>query len=286
MSKFMERRTSYNNTSFHYYLFSFIFLLLVSLTTTSSTHHQGQGGWFWFCSAFNRADVNHRHIAGLWQLTQTKQRNRPLKEFTVYPKDKYKDKNSDNNGDETILLKLFENGQFEQFHNDDIEEGKIPEKLQYVKADAVLDRYAAFGKFKGSWELVDGKLILAADRPDVSSDRNHHQSSSSKSADEDTVLEGDLVTFSEEGLVDNPALSSAGSTASNSKTVVDTHLSVKNGRINVGRFMYSKEPSIIFRYTDIQTNTEGSIPIEASTWFIEHATIEGRGGNHRKIFRI
>jgi hypothetical protein len=231
-------------------------------------------------------EVSHRHIPGLWKLTPTTTRNPnplptryPIKEFTVYPKDKYKQRTTgidgeletSNNKKPSILLMLKENGQFEQYPEDTNCESMmssriqqqqqtfIPEKLQYHKAADVLDRYSAFGRLRGNWELVDGKLILAPDRP-INDDEYDKTS-------QDAVLEGEVVAFSERGLSDNPALArkshhhddnnpntndSPPNTApksnhnSNSKVVLDTHLSVPKGRINVGRFMYPKHHPYFF----------------------------------------
>ncbi|KAG7349386.1 hypothetical protein IV203_011983 [Nitzschia inconspicua] len=205
-------------------------------------------------------EVSHRHIAGLWKLTQTTTSNSfqqpqryPIKEFTVYPKDKNRRTSTTNTLSEikkqSILLMLKENGQFEQYteENDENSSSSIPDKLQYHKAD-ILDRYSAFGRLRGSWELVDGKLILAPDRPTNDGDKKS----------QDAVLEGEVVAFSEQGLADNPALSknydnddgSSSTTSTNSENrnnpVLDTHLSVPKGRINVGRFMYPKHHPYFF----------------------------------------
>ncbi|KAG7374427.1 L27 protein interaction domain containing protein [Nitzschia inconspicua] len=205
-------------------------------------------------------EVSHRNIAGLWKLTQTTTSNSfqqplryPIKEFTVYPKDKNRRTSTTNTLSEikkqSILLMLKESGQFEQYteENDENSSSSIPDKLQYHKAD-ILDRYSAFGRLRGSWELVDGKLILAPDRPTNDGDKKS----------QDAVLEGEVVAFSEQGLADNPALSknndnddgSSSTISTNNENrnnpVLDTHLSVPKGRINVGRFMYPKHHPYFF----------------------------------------
>lgn len=210
-------------------------------------------------------EVSHRHIAGLWKLTQTtslnsggQQQRYPIKEFTVYPKDKDKRRQHADtvSKQQSILLMLKENGQFEQYTEEDTEQSStpstIPDKVQYHKAADVLDRYSAFGRLKGNWELVDGKLILAPDRPTNNDDK------------QDAVLEGEVVAFSEQGLADNPALQasnddshatatdsptpSAQTNKNKNKAVLDTHLSVPKGRINVGRFMYPKHHPSFFDF--------------------------------------
>ena len=61
------------------------------------------------------AIVNRRAIAGLWRLTPTI--NRPLKEFTVYPKKK-KVPTEESLSDD-LLLMLREDGSFQQFQDDE-----------------------------------------------------------------------------------------------------------------------------------------------------------------------
>jgi hypothetical protein len=229
------------------------------------------------CSAYSPI-VNHRAIAGIWKLKQTSITSSPLKEFTVYPKASKK-RNSDENKE--VLLMLKEDGSFQQYSE---EQQQVPDKLRFFnnyemdeKANetAVLDRYCEFGKLKGKWELVGDKLILAADRPIGDDGRS---SSIPKTNDDtaDTILEGEVVATTEEGLLDNPVLSSynddprvddygntgASSSSSNKSkpdsrvgdrndakssrggkgnsrsSVVDTHLSVPKGQVNVGRFTY------------------------------------------------
>lgn len=228
-------------------------------------------------------DVNHRAIAGLWKLKQTPTSSSipyPLKEFTVYPKmpKQQRKPSEDEISSKEVLLMLKEDGSFQQYSD---QEQKIPDKLRFFSSDdpqnsdngAVLDRYCEFGKLKGKWNLVGGRLILAADRPD---DENGKPSSSASTASEDitdTFLEGEVVATTEEGLLDNPVLGS-GSTASSSDgtdeskpnespdnanknspggggavsraSVVDTHLSVPKGRVQVGRFTYPKHHPSFF----------------------------------------
>jgi len=219
----------------------------------------------------------------------------PLKEFTVYPKAHIKKSNNNNDKKKEVLLMLKEDGSFQQYSS---EEQAIPDKLRFfnndrtkVKADEdndVLDRYCEFGKLKGKWSLVGGRLILAADRP--MDDYGQSDSSPKRSNDiTDTILEGEVVATTEEGLLDNPVLgdhkddtgattqansisgndngndSLTGSSdesnhdsksstidsgeqnekntkhsrsAGNTGSVLDTHLSVPKGQVNIGRFTY------------------------------------------------
>jgi hypothetical protein len=243
---------------------------------TSSKFLRAAATCVWLLQALASAyspEVSHRHIAGLWKLTPTTTTTNPLprypiKEFTVYPKDKDKNRITRSDGDtsitqQSILLMLKENGRFEQYPVDANYDSTlsppphpqsfIPEKLKFHKVAHVLDRYSAFGRLKGNWELVDGKLILAPDRP---TDDDNHKA-------QDAVLEGKVVAFSERGLSDNPALAknshhrdntnnsppsseSKDNSNNRSNVVLDTHLSVPKGRINVGRFMYPKHHPYFF----------------------------------------
>ncbi len=218
-------------------------------------------------------DVNHRDIAGLWKLKQKRTSSSPpfpIKEFTVYPKVPKK-RIYDESKTKEVLLMLKEDGSFQQYD----QEQKAPDTLRFfdsqkaskeAKDDAILDRYCEFGKLKGKWELVGGKLILAADRPIGD---NGQSPSMGKTNEEitDTILEGEVVATMEEGLSDNPMLraddngsidiSSSRTSGleppsaidrsdaksirggrANRNSVVDTHLSVPKGRVNVGRFTY------------------------------------------------
>ena len=170
---------------------------------------------------------------------------------------------------------LKEDGSFQQYSDQE----KVPDKLRFIDSEAtkanegaVLDRYCEFGKLQGKWELVGGKLILAADRP---MGENGKTPSMGKTSEEiaDTILEGEVVATTEEGLSDNPVLgdekinsktssdtsdtsktmASVGNTAkstggakANRNSVVDTHLSVPNGQVNIGRFTYPQHHPSFF----------------------------------------
>jgi len=148
----------------------------------------------------------------------------PLKEFTVYPKVPKDQSNDDANSKKEVLLMLKEDGSFQQYSSD---EQQIPDKVRFfdgkkqknVKGngrddededadddeDDILDRYCEFGKLKGKWNLVGGRLILAADRP---MDEQGKSNASLKPNQDiaDTILEGEVVATTEQGLVDNPVL--------------------------------------------------------------------------------
>jgi len=251
--------------------------VLISLTLTSIAYLFSSP-----CSAYTPV-VNHRAIAGLWKLKQTPTLSSlpyPLKEFTVYPKVP-KERNSNENKSKEVLLMLKEDGSFQQYSE---QEQKVPDKLRCFnnhktneksKDIAILDRYCEFGKLRGKWNLVGGKLVLAADRPTGEDGRT---SLVPKTNDDiaDTILEGEVVATTEEGLLDNPVLSSHnddpqrdddGNVGANSidapavhhndaericvddnnrSSILDTHLSVPKGQVNVGRFTYPQHHPSFF----------------------------------------
>jgi len=252
------------------------------------------------CSAYS-PNVNHRAIAGLWKLKQiptSSSVSYPLKEFTVYPKVPNKSKTNKNNSKE-VLLMLKEDGSFQQYSN---HEQKAPDKLPFFEHSeakektAVLDRYCEFGKLKGKWNLVDGKLILAADRP-MSDDGSTSSIPNISDDAPDTFLEGQVVSKTEKALYDNPVLrtqsddpqvdnSDATDASMSNKvkldasvgnrneakssrdgrgtgsSVLDTHLSVPKGQVNVGRFTYPQRHPSFFDAPMFKPRASGNFELK------------------------
>jgi hypothetical protein len=221
------------------------------------------------CSLAYIPGVNRRTIAGLWKLVHKKKSSRrqqqfPLKEFTVYPKDKEKDRqrlpraaleedSTDSNANE-ILLMLKEDGSFQQYAADDRQrdqEVTIPDKLTLHKEDdAFLDSF--FGRIQGKWDYVDGKLILAADRPE------------NNPKVEDTLLVGEVVAKKEESLADNPIVQNTTDIEQNTikPSKFDTHLSVPKGKVNVGKFFYPKQHPSFFEQPMFSPTTKGKFELK------------------------
>jgi hypothetical protein len=180
--------------------------------------------FFWHWSSAYVPEVNHGAIAGLWKLTQ---RTGPadqflMKEFTVFPKVAQRKPEASSGDEQEMLLMLHEDGHFVQYEEDEI---NIPDTLKYHDdAETILNKF--FGKIKGKWDYIDGKLILAADRPTIGKvDPNP-----------DTLLVGKVEAHSEESLVDNPVLNqNADDSESGENHYFDTHLSVPKGKVKVGR---------------------------------------------------
>lgn len=193
---------------------SFAWIVFVSVRPTLA---------FEWSAGSKQPEVDRLALAGLWKLTP---RIVPMKEFTVYPKqptEKLPD----------YLLMLKEDGSFQQYKND-----------EEVDVDASWSRFQARNRTlgaldevtKGKWDYVDGKLILAADRPE----------SGSQSSPEDKLLVGRVVASYESSLDDNPVLKPLREPLQDhsATATVDAHLSVPRGTIKIGRFMYpTRHPS-------------------------------------------
>ena len=184
--------------------------------------------------AYATPELNRRNMAGLWRLTSPKsvlvplleaaQQTAggappvPMKEFTVYPK-KYKE----------LLVMLKEDGSFQQYNQDSSSNKKI----------------------RGTWDYIDGKLILAADRPDT--------------AQRDTILVGKVVATSHTSLVDNPLVPHAEQALANQTTTtaaMDTHLSVPKGSVKVGKFFYPKNHPSFFEQPIFSPTPTGSFQLK------------------------
>ena len=262
------------------------------------------------CSYAYRPPLNHRDIAGLWKLTQSKPSPvpptvfYPMKEFTVYPRDKERQSKraeelrqrlalaKSEAETEEILLMLKEDGSFQQYSSDDDEKAVIPDKLRYHNDEsAVLERF--FGNIKGRWDFVDGKLYLAAERPNNIPDIS-----------EDTLLVGQVVATHGQSLEGNPALlntndppptpeqqqqqqtpmsgsndnsnienkkkatsstpkmTSATTTSTDDDVDEDTHLSVPQGEVNVGKFTYPKNHPAFFDQPMFRPTPKGNFQLK------------------------
>lgn len=206
----------------------------------------------------------NRDIAGVWRLTSKKSflprvqapkvTQYPLKEFTVYPKKK--NTNDVTKGsldrDEDILLLLREDGKFVQYES--------PEQTSASKEDVY-----AVSEMKGSWALMDGKLILATARSkDIKNIR-------AEGHDHDTILEGKIVATSDSRLIDNPVLLEQQQQNKNSKgkgegdkkeeKMEDVHLSVPKGDVKIGKFFYPQSHPSFFEQPIFDPTSTGSFEL-------------------------
>lgn len=184
-----------------------------------------------------------------------------MKEFTVFPIKKKQMK--EEKKDEDILLLLREDGNFVQY-------GDAATVAKNGKQNEVLGSKESM---KGSWGLVDGKLILAADRAqDIKNIR-------SEAKNVDTILTGEVQAISGEELVDNPALmknqkeqsgegvgneSSSAKDSRNNNPLTkreDVHLKV-SGEIAVGKFFYPQDHPNFFEQPMFGPTPTGSFELQ------------------------
>jgi len=256
----------------------------------------------WSSAGIGRPEVNRRAIAGIWKLTPKAAVQLPMKEFTVYPK-KPKNIDDDDNVPE-LLLMLKEDGSFQQYSSELLLEGNANDEDD----DANHDIDSSWSQFKssrqkrkddssklrdfikGTWDFLDGNLILAADRPDeerttysrmADGEAKNKQKRSKeeqstpakkrkvqkKAAAADTLLKGRVVANYQTRLQDNPALAASDSkqssnvTSTTTKTALDTHLSVPKGSINIGKFFYPKNHPSFFEQPMFQPVKKGSVTL-------------------------
>ena len=190
----------------------------------------------------------------------------PMKEFTTFPRSKKSDTDEGLTFPAAvpapkkktlteIFIKIKDDHTFEQcqalkFSDGADEDNSLEEMLEMELTKRERESFA----WKGTWDFVDGNLILAADRPekkpfsvyddDVARDGEG-------SAEKDTILVGKVAVHSEESLTENPAVEQlrdtgddlSGSSTSPSrprKGTIDVYLSIPKGKIKTGKFMYPK----------------------------------------------
>jgi len=178
-----------------------------------------------------------------------------MKEFTVFPPKEKKENSQQSNNAEDILLLLREDGHFVQYGNEKSKDDP----------NQVIEGTSSLGTMKGSWALVDGNLILAADRSEdtanIRSDGKKH----------DTILTGQVKATSGLKLLDNPALiekqgdehendnSKTSSTPPSAKE--DVHLSV-SGEITIGKFFYPQKHPSFFEQPMVDGTATGSFELK------------------------
>mmetsp|Transcript_23999 Transcript_23999/g.40896 ORF Transcript_23999/g.40896 Transcript_23999/m.40896 type:complete len:537 (+) Transcript_23999:249-1859(+) len=249
-------------------------------------------------NAYSLGDVDPRALRGVWRLTsldpsglpfERKQQTQnqspralwelrgflPMKEFTTYPKrakldlddkltESFQKKQSE------IFIKLKEDYTFEQctalhFSDGIDDDGTLEDQLAMEVSKRERESFA----WKGTWDFVDGELILAADR---SEKKQFYEVEDTPSNEADTILVGRVAVQSEESLTDNPAMEqqkeplSDEDAATNDRTVrkkeqIDVHLSVPRGKIKTGKFMYPKEHPAFFEQPIFRPQPKGSFEL-------------------------
>ena len=189
----------------------------------------------------------------------------PMKEFTTYPKKK-KSEVADNSMDSIptkkqqteIFIKLKDDHTFAQctslqFSDGEDESQSLEEQLESELSKREKESFL----WTGTWDFVNSKLILAADRPDPSKkafSMYDEDSSADGNIDMDTILIGKVAVTEDKSLTDNPALEqhqstdtdTEGSSSSQSKSTIDVHLSVPKGKIQTGKYMYPQNHPSFF----------------------------------------
>ena len=208
---------------------------------------------------------------------------RPLKEFTKLPKKKKKPlPTAKAIEEEELLLMLRDDGSFIQYGKhrpgEDGEEIKRKEKEKLMKKPAFVSKAAeetvesfqedgndeeeTAGVMKGTWDFIDGKLILAADRPKDLKDL--------RAIGHDTILSGDVVVKAEESLEDRSVIEGEkeGKTEAKKKDYgnnddgsYDVHISVPEGTVEIGRFFYPKHHPSFFEQPIYSPTKTGSFQL-------------------------
>ncbi|KAL7431457.1 hypothetical protein ACHAXH_007134 [Discostella pseudostelligera] len=265
--------------------------------------------------AYSIGDVDPRALRGIWRLTSLDdeglpfERNKkygrgifhaqsappsdprtiwqlrgflPMKEFTTYPKKKQGElENSRNNivppkKQTEIFIKLKDDHTFEQcksLFSDGKDASSLEEELELEVSKREKESFA----LKGTWDFVDGNLILAADRPEkkpFSLNDDDTSTDGDGNSEADTILVGKVSVQSEASLTENPALEKrqqnmsdqdalmekdppAPSSLQPRKGLIDIHLSVPKGKIKTGKFMYPKTHPSFFEQPIVRPISKG-----------------------------
>jgi len=299
-------------------------VILIGFLGLSLVHqHLCVQAFEWSTGGRGLPEVDRQAIAGLWKLTPRDLG--PMKEFTVYPKRPPPEQQRE------VLLMLKEDGSFQQYStgtnvddaSDDDDDppakdldaswSKFQQSVQREDDKPELVSRLQDDLVKGTWDFVDGKLILAADRqqsehqtqrPMIEQMRQSKKTKQQQDTnDPDTLLVGRLVVTFEDGLKGNPVIKieendkssptsssshvEGGTTASDppkesSKTqqsrgddkVVDAHLSVPKGSVKVGRFFYPKNHPSFFEQPMFQPTRRGAFSLRQVL-----GTLNAKGGS-------
>jgi hypothetical protein len=236
--------------------------------------------------AYSVGDVNPRALQGIWRLTSLDKnglpfdkRNllssdpatiwksrgfQPMKEFTTYPKKKAVPPSSQKQTE--LFIKLKDDMTFEQCSSR-LYEDASEKTLEEMLAADISRRECSFA-IKGTWDYVDGRLILASDRPEKKS-FSYDEGVWSDAAD--TILVGKVSVTSEESSIDYPAVEESmteevkqvsDAASSRQKQSIDVQLSVPKGKIKTGKFMYPKHHPSFFEQPIFNPQSMGSFELK------------------------
>ncbi len=270
--------------------------------------------------AYSIGDVDPRALRGVWRLTSLdkdglpfeRRRNKifptpaeptdpktiwklrgylPMKEFTTYPKKILPMEDIEATktpGQKTeIFIKLKDDHTFEQCASLSFSDGDAMEDESLGVEDKlaleVSRREKSSFAWKGTWDFVDGKLILAADRPEKKPFSQTGDGYYGRDEEGDTILVGRVSVQQHESLTDNPIMeeremksdpllskivrqdSSSDASGSSSQMrpgkSIDVHLSVPKGTIKTGKFMYPKDHPSFFEQPIVRPQRMGSFEL-------------------------
>ncbi|CAJ1942758.1 unnamed protein product [Cylindrotheca closterium] len=164
---------------------------------------------------FRPHHLRSQDMTGIWKLTH---------QSSLLPNVK----SDDNTSEEEILLSLNEDGTFDRY--------ETSSELQDQDLHMTLGR-------GGSWEYRDNKLFLAPQRPEDADPSKVH----------DTLLAGELNIKVSDSLVleDKVELEEGNADGEvkkedNNNAEIDVHLSIAQGNISVGKFMYPRKHKAFF----------------------------------------
>jgi len=222
------------------------------------------------CHCYCVGELGKRDIAGVWRLRSKRSylpslvvlqednanSARPMKEFTVYPPKAPKMRSIEQQQQQQQQQKKVSKEENEQHRVDDIllllrEDGNFVryESLENNKKSNIMDSTTCpMEIMKGCWGLVDGRLILAADRPDdtanIRSDAKRH----------DTILSGEIkakqLNYQKVGVASN----------SDNDEQEDVHLTVE-GEISIGKFFYPQSHPSFFEQPMVGATATGSFEL-------------------------
>lgn len=266
--------------------------------------------------AYSIGDVDPRALRGVWRLTSLDkdglpfEKRRllsssspaksdpreiwrlrgflPMKEFTTYPKKKPGEKMAltKERKQTEIFIKLKDDQTFEQCTSLSFSDGEESETMEERLAAEILKRERESFAWKGTWDFIDGKLILAADRPEkkpffiYDDDANTDKDGNWKT--DDTILVGKVSVHSEQSLTDNPAMEkrqmlsdepnpnsrqnaqqdSSSQKQAPKKQSIDVYLSVPKGKIKTGKFMYPKNHPSFFEQPIFNPRSMGNFELK------------------------
>jgi hypothetical protein len=218
------------------------------------------------CHCYCLGDLRKRDIAGVWRLRSkgsylpslvtinedntNAARRRPMKEFTVYPpkvpptkmrsiEQQQAEKKGEKHQGNDILLLLREDGNFVRYES--LEENNKSNPMDGTGAES-----CSLEIIKGCWGLVDGRLILAADRPDdttnIRSDAKRH----------DTILCGEIKAKCSN-------YEKLGASSATTKQE-DVHLTVE-GEVSIGKFFYPQSHPSFFEQPMVGATPTGSFEL-------------------------